>query len=182
MNDTIDTDSSDVDLSSKDSDFWLCRNPTHKIMQIHIDDKMRADFQVTIHNRKISILWDTGASKSVISEKCLQKIHYTDKVHPFSGIRCSSTSGSNISLIGILTLNIGLSAQKSKLTFIVCRNLRRPLILGLNFHHKFHIGTCWDSDGKLFLHKDGKTHYLHQNTKVPCQNIHNRLSRNSSTH
>ena len=41
------------------------------IVQIQIDDKMTAAFHVTIHNRKIATLWDTGASKSVISEKCL---------------------------------------------------------------------------------------------------------------
>ena len=53
-----------------------------KMMQIHINAKMTVDFQVIIHNRKISTLWDTGVSKSVISENCLQKIHCTDKVHP----------------------------------------------------------------------------------------------------
>ena len=37
-----------------------------------------------------------------------------------------------------------------KKKFVVCRNLRRPLILGLDSHHS------WDSDGKLLLHKDGK--------------------------
>ena len=153
-NDTIDTDSSDVDLSSEDSDFWLCRNPPQEIMQIHIDDKMTADFQVIIHNRKISTLWDIGASKSVFSEKCLQEKHCTDKVHPCAGIRFSSVSESNISPIGILW--IGLDAHKFKQNFIVCRNLRRPLILGLDFHHKFCIGTSWDSDGKLFLHKEEK--------------------------
>ena len=36
----IDTDCSDVDISSEDSDFWPCRNPTQEIKQIHIDDQM----------------------------------------------------------------------------------------------------------------------------------------------
>ena len=125
-------------------------------MQIHIDYKILADFQDTIHNRKISTLWDTGASKSVISEKCLQEIHCTDKIHPCTGIRLSFASGNNISPIGILTLSIGLGSHKFKQNFIVCRNRRRQLILGLHFHHKFCIGTRWDSDGRLFLHKDGK--------------------------
>ena len=88
---------------------------------------MTADFHVTIHNRKMSTLWDTEASKPVISEKCQQKIHCTHKVHPCTGIRLSSASasnistigiltasGSNISPIGILTLNIGLGIHKFK--------------------------------------------------------------------
>ena len=94
---------------------------TEEIMQIHIDDKMSADFQIIIYNRKISTLWDTRASKSVISEKCLQKIYYTDKVYPYTGITLSSASGSSIS---ILTLTTGLGAHKFKQNFIVCRNLK----------------------------------------------------------
>ena len=74
----------------------------------------------------------------------------------YTGIRLSSTSGSNIIPTDILTLSIHLGAHKFKQNFIVYRNLGTPLILGLDFHHKFHIGTRWDSDGKHFLHKDGK--------------------------
>ena len=114
---------------------------------------MTADFQVTIHNRNISTLWDTGATKSVISEKCLQKIHCTDKVHPSTGIRLFFTSGSNISPIGILRLSIDLGTHTFKQNSIVCRNLKR-----------------WE------------TYCLHQNTKVSCQNIHNRIPRNSAAH
>ena len=95
---------------------------------------MKADFHVTIHNRKIFTLSDTGVSKSVISEKCLQKIYCTDKVHPCTGIRLSSTSGSNISPIGILTLSIHLGTHKFKQNFMVCTNLRRPPRFPSQFH------------------------------------------------
>ena len=147
----IDTDSSDVDLPSEDWDFWLCKIPPQEIMQIHINDKMTADVWVIIRNRTIYTLLDTGASKSIISEKCIQ---CTDKVPPFAGIRFSFTSGSNIIPIGTLTLCICLGTHKFKQNFIVCRNLKRLLILGLDFHHKFHIGTSGVSDRKLYLHKD----------------------------
>ena len=83
-------------------------------------------------------------------------MHCTDKIQPCTGIILSSASGSNISPIGILTLRIGLGTHKFKQNFIVCRNLRRPVILGLDFHYKFCIGISWDSDGKPFLQKDGK--------------------------
>ena len=53
-------------------------------------------------------------------------------------------------------MSIGLGTQKLKQNFIGCRNLRRPLILGLDSHHKFHTGTSWYSDGILSLHKGGK--------------------------
>ena len=56
----------------------------------------------------------------------------------------------------ILTLSIGLGAHKFKQNFLVCRNLRTPLILGLDFYYKFHICTSWDSDRKHFLHIDRK--------------------------
>ena len=76
-----------------------------------------------------------------MSEKWLQKIHCMDKVHPYAGVRLSSASGRNIRPVGILTLSKLLGTHKFKQNCIVCRNLKRPLFLGLDFHHKFHIGT-----------------------------------------
>ena len=132
---------------------------------------MTVDFQVTIHNRKISTLWDRRPLKLVISETYLQKIHCTDKVHPCAGIRLSSASGSNISPIGILALSTDLGTHKFKQNFIVCRNLRRPLILGQDFHHKFCIGASCNSDRKPFHHKDGKP-IVYTRTQKSLAKIH----------
>ena len=33
-----------------------------------------------------------------------------------------------------------------KYTYIACRNLAVSLILGLDFHSKFSVGTGWDED------------------------------------
>ena len=53
-------------------------------MQIYIGDKMTADFLFTIHNRNISTLWETGASKAVISENAykthIAQIRFTPAV------------------------------------------------------------------------------------------------------
>ena len=136
--------------------------------------------KVTVYNREISTLWDTGASKSVISEKCLQKIHCTDKAQPCTGIRLSSTSASNIISIGILMLHIGLGEHKFKQNFIVCRNLKtinfRP-----RFYHKFYIGTSLIQMGNFSFTKMENPLFTPE-PKVPCQNIHNRISGNSTVH
>ena len=80
-NDTVDSDSSNVDLFSKHSDFRLCINPPQEIMQIYIDDKMTADFQVTIHDRKITTCWDTGTLNQLSVENAYKRhiaqIRYT---------------------------------------------------------------------------------------------------------
>ena len=84
-----------------------------------------------------------------LSVKNAYKRYCIDKVNPYTDLRPSSASGSNI--IGILILHIGLSTHKFKQNFIICRHLKRPLVLDL-----YHTGTSWDSGGKHFLHKDGK--------------------------
>ena len=126
---------------------------------------MTADFPVTIYNRKIFTLWHTEASESVISEKCLQKIHCTDKVHPSAGIRLPSVSDSNISPIGILTLYICFRAYKSEQNFIICRNIKRPLTLGLDFHHQFGIECKLGFRWETFPSQIWKTHFYTRTQK-----------------
>ena len=47
-------------------------------------------------------------------------------------------------------------------TFIASKNLTRPLISHLYFHHKYRIGINWDENGKLFLYKNDQviTHII----------------------
>ena len=46
----------------------------------------------------------------------------------------SSASCSKLTTVGQVSLNVNLDQLKLKHTFIVCENLTRLLILGLDFH------------------------------------------------
>ena len=72
------------------------------------------------------------------------KIHYI--VH--------STNGNTCSLLGCLTLTIVLELEVIAYDFVVCKNLTKPLIIGLDIKQKHRIGYDWLPDSKLYLHKN----------------------------
>ena len=75
-------------------------------------------------------------------------------IRPCPGMHLSSVSGSKILSMGQGTLDLNLGKLKLKHTFIAGKNLTRQLILGIDYHHMFMIGTDWDGNGILFLHKN----------------------------
>ena len=64
--------------------------------------------------------------------------------------------GHNLDPIGIVELDINLGKEQFKYKFIVCRNLKTPIILGLDFaeHHK--IGFDWNADRSAYLRFENK--------------------------
>ena len=75
---TIHSIFNDLELSSGDSDFWLDKDAPNNITKIHINDNRTVNFQTVLNKRKLSTLWETGMSKSVISKRCLDNLHYTN--------------------------------------------------------------------------------------------------------
>ena len=63
----------------------------------------------------------------------------------------SLASGSKFEPLGQNRLDISLGKCYLRHTFLACKNLTQCIILGLEFHHTFRIGT----DGKLCLHRNG---------------------------
>ena len=115
----------------------------------------RADFYTVIHKEKIPTLWVTGAIKSVMSSASFDELGCIEKSHTSTGIQLSSAHGTKCESIGQVTLNLKLGTLQAEHTFVVSEYLTQYLILGLDFHHKFWMGTDLDKDGKLFLHKNG---------------------------
>ena len=112
-----------------------------------------ANFRTNINDKKS--LWDTEASKSVISRGCWEKLHITQILWPCTGIHLSSMSDGKIVWLRQATLNLQLG--KSELTHIHSMlKFMWTLILGLDFHHKFRIRAGWNKNVKLFLHKNGQ--------------------------
>ena len=62
-----------------------------------------------------------------------------------------SASGEPINIIGMTTLQFQINDITFIHTFIICRNLRQPFILGLDFLRKYRIGTTWTEEGKFSL-------------------------------
>ena len=172
---TIHADFSDLQLSWDNSDFWLDKDAPNKITQLHINDKRTATYQTIVNKRKISTLWDTKVSKSVTSKRHLDKLYYTDKICPCTGIRASSASGNKMSPIGEIKLKVNVEKLKLALKFIVFKNHTRPLSLGIDFQHKFCIGADRNAEGKLFLHRNEKLITItHARMHPICQDPNNK--------
>ena len=68
-------------------------------------------------------------------------------------VRIRSATGRDVQTLGrtITQFKLGVTTYTSE--FIICRNLRRPAILGIDFLRKNRLGTTWTEEGKFALQK-----------------------------
>ena len=89
-------------------------------------------FPTRIGTSVCNALIDTGATRSCISEKYYQNLLLV-KLQFMQNISVRSTTGSNLTPIGLVNCSFELGRIKFNSDFILCRNLTRPLILGRDF-------------------------------------------------
>ena len=109
-----------------------------------------ASVPIQVGNSKCNALIDTGATKSVISES-----YYRDLMLPTPkqvyNIDVRSASGNRLKTMGITECTFSLGNQPYTYNFLVCKDLSRPIILGLDFLRANRIGTDWSDTGKFVL-------------------------------
>ena len=91
-------------------------------------------FETTINNTKMKALFDTGATKSVMSGKMYRNL----KLGPLDDSNLPSVVGANGSSLGVMgrircTIAFEKDEDKFDQTFLVCENLQRGVILGKDF-------------------------------------------------
>ena len=64
-----------------------------------------------------------------------------------------SASGNRLKTMGITECTFSLGNQPYTCNFLVCKDLSRPIILGLDFLRGNRIGTDWSNNGKFILHQ-----------------------------
>ena len=60
-------------------------------------------------------------------------------------------SGTTLGPIGIVPLTLDNNGHLFIYNFVVCRNLKQTLIVGLNFAQCYKIGIDWDVFGTLYF-------------------------------
>ena len=95
-------------------------------------------------------LIDTGATKSCISERYYQQLPST-KLHCLKNISVKSTTGSNLTPLGMIHCSFELGKIRFNNNLIVCKNLTRPLILGRDFLMQHQITVRYAENGKCIL-------------------------------
>ena len=96
-------------------------------------------------------LIDTDATTSCMSEIYYKKLQFA-KIHLLQNVNVkSATSGSNLTPVGLVNCTFELGKAEFSSDFIVCKNLRRPLILGRNFLIQNHVSVRYSENGKCIL-------------------------------
>ena len=115
-------------------------------------------FETTINNTKMKALFDTGATKSVMSGKMYRNL----KLGPLDDSNLPSVVGANGSSLGVMgrircTIAFEKDEDKFDQTFLVCENLQRGVILGKDFARQNCAGVYWTPHNTRVLHTNLKT-------------------------
>ena len=122
-------------------------------MEITLSDSKSAVIPAEIANEKCKVLIDTGATRSFIREDYFRKLPNAKIMSMMRNIRIRSATGRDLQTLGrtIIQFKLGVATYTSE--FIICKNLRRPAILGIDFLRKNRIGTTWTEEGNFALQK-----------------------------
>ena len=97
------------------------------------------------------MLFDTGATKSVMSGAMYRQL----KLGSLDMSQLPSVVGANGSSLGALgctKCKISIGESDFEQTFLVCENLKRPVILGKDFARRYCIGIYWTPENTRILH------------------------------
>ena len=121
-------------------------------MEITLDNSKSAVIPAKIAQEQCKVLVDTGASRCCIREDYFNKIPGTS-LALLKGVRIRSATGRDLQTLGRAECAFTLGSRDYKMEFIVCKNLRRPAILGLDFLRQNRIGTTWTPTGTFALQR-----------------------------
>ena len=123
-----------------------------KVMEITLDNTKSAVIPAKIAQEQCKVLVDTGASRCCIREDYFNKIPGTS-LSLLKGVRIRSATGRDLQTLGRAECTFTLGGRDYRMEFIVCKNLRRPAILGLDFLRQNRIGTTWTPTGTFALQR-----------------------------
>ena len=104
----------------------------------------------TFGQTKCNVLVDTGAMKSCMSQVYYQQL-MLPTTRPIHTYQVKSANGSNPCPIGITECEFKIAQKEYKGYFVVCKNIIRPCILGIDFLKKQGIFAGWTPTGKFKL-------------------------------
>ena len=122
-------------------------------MEITLSDSKSAIIPAEIAHEKCKVLIDTGASRSFMREDYFRKLPNAQLVPTLRDVRIRSATGRDVQTLGRTITQFKLGATTYTSEFIICRNLRRPAILGIDFLRKNRLGITWTEEGKFALQK-----------------------------
>ena len=128
--------------------------PREEICVINNVQKRGTAFPVSIKNAQKSIdgsvLMDMGATRSCMNYNTAYKLG-KEQIKEFNTMQVVGADGSDLGAVGTITCKISLGDTEVEQTFIVCRHLRRNVILGTDFAKANQAGVSWTRHGTRVL-------------------------------
>ena len=75
-------------------------------------------------------------------------------------------------MIGVTQCTFSIGKHSYTYHFVVCKNLSRPFILGIDFLRQHLIDTCWSPNGKFRLRKHKTTYRIFRDFFIWIFNTH----------
>ena len=122
-------------------------------MEITLSNSKSAIIPAEIANDRCKVLIDTGASRSFLREDYYKKLHNAKLMPMMRNVRIRSATGRDVQILGKTKAQFKLGVTTYTSEFLVCKNLRRPAVLGIDFLRKNRLGTTWTEEGKFALQK-----------------------------
>ena len=111
-------------------------------------------FPVSIQDKEIHALLDTGAEKSCMSMDMFARLRLSINAGRTSRLR--NASGKDKRTHGVTTVKFKMGNTIFTQEFIVCDNLVRPIIIRRDFTVNNYIGTIWTRQGTKQVTQDNR--------------------------
>ena len=124
--------------------------PSSRVGFVTVGTTVGATVPVTLGQTVCNALIDTGATRSCLSKEYYQQL-LLPGLKPKHRLLVQTASGGNLQTTGSVKCDFKLGERQFSFDFIVCKNLSRPCIFGLDFLRKHRIGIGWSPNGKFQL-------------------------------
>ena len=119
--------------------------------------KTGTTFPITFkNNQDYNALYDTGAGASLINYSAYKALRQDldTGYQPF----IKNASGKDMGVLGQVTCTFTINSQPFTQSFIVCRHMERPIILGIDFTAMNFMGIIWTREGtQKMIRSNGST-------------------------
>ncbi len=108
-------------------------------------------FRGEVLDKPIDVLYDTGATTSVMSEEAWNGLEKPKQLVSCRGRRVSGAGGESLEPLGLAHLELKLGHHVFSHPFLVCKHLvGSEMIVGNDMQRKYQLGQGWE-DGKFAL-------------------------------
>ena len=115
-------------------------------------------FKINIANREVFTLFDTGVLRSVMSGETFRKLNLNNKDLDTKNLpTVVGANSTSLGAIGRINCEIEIGRKRFKQTFLVCENLTRSLLLGVDFAKQHAAEVHWTKHNSFVLTIDGET-------------------------